>query len=197
MSKKRLLLPKLLFPPVVAIALLSHHIYPDDGFIDTTMEVIAIALITIGTVGRVWVSAYVSGKKNHQLVVDGPYSIVRNPLYFFSLLGFVGAGMAFETITMTLIFTMLFLATHLPTIYAEEKHLRDVFGEAYVAYCRAVPRLIPRAWQPIGPSQITFNSLLYTRAALDSSLIVCMFMMAHIIEWGHTSKLLPYYFTLP
>ena len=35
---------------------------------------------------------YVGGRKNAELVTTGPYSMMRNPLYFFSLLGVAGVG---------------------------------------------------------------------------------------------------------
>jgi protein-S-isoprenylcysteine O-methyltransferase Ste14 len=37
---------------------------------------------------RLWCSLYISGYKNSQLITSGPYSLCRNPLYFFSFVGF-------------------------------------------------------------------------------------------------------------
>ena len=113
---KRLFIPKLLFLPAVAFALVSQHTYTEDGFWDTTWEVLSFLILTVAALGRVWTSAYISGRKNHELVVDGPYSLTRNPLYFFSFLGYVGAGLAFEKLTACLAFTIVFVFTHWPTI---------------------------------------------------------------------------------
>src|SRR5262245_33988965 len=128
---KRLLVPKLLFLPMIAFALLSQSVYVEDGFWDTTLEVLALVLLSIGAVGRVWVSAYISGRKNAELVTDGPYSITRNPLYFFSFIAYVGAGLAFEKLTLAVAFAVFFFLTHWPTIIAEENKLRAAFGDQF------------------------------------------------------------------
>src|SRR5690242_2552426 len=98
--RKRILVPKLLFLPMIAFGALSQSIYAEGGFWDTTFEVISFLLLLVGAIGRVWVAAYISGRKTVELVTDGPYSITRNPLYFFSFIAYVGAGLAFEKVLM-------------------------------------------------------------------------------------------------
>lgn len=197
MRKKRVFVPKLLFIPVICVALISHHLWQEEGVFNLTLEVSAFALVAVAAVGRIWVSAYMSGRKNKELVVDGPYSIVRNPLYMFSLLGFIGAGLAFEQLTFAALFGLIFLATHLPTIFGEERFLRDKFGEPFDNYVRSVPRLIPHSWDFQGPAVCQFNSSAYSRAVMDSGLILSIFLVAQVIEWGHLHHLLPVYLYLP
>jgi protein-S-isoprenylcysteine O-methyltransferase Ste14 len=197
MSRKRILAPKLLFLPVFAVALVSHHVWREEGLMNLSLEVSALALVVIGAVGRIWVSAFVSGRKNQTLVTEGPYAIVRNPLYMFSFLAFVGAGLAFETFTFAALFAALFFATHVPAILGEERFLREKFGEQFDAYVSAVPRLIPRSWKPSCPAEVQFSTAIYSRAVLDSSLIIAMFLVAHVIEWGHLHHVLPVLILLP
>lgn len=47
-------------------------------------------LILLCIAGRTWCSLYIGGHKERQLIVSGPYSITRNPLHAFSILGTVG-----------------------------------------------------------------------------------------------------------
>lgn len=195
--KKRIVIPKLLFVPVICVAMVSHHLWREDGLLNLTLDVTAFVLLAIAAVGRIWVSAYIAGRKNKELVVDGPYSIVRNPLYLFSLLGFIGAGLAFEQLTLAALFGLIFLATHLPTIFGEERFLRNKFGEPFENYVRSVPRLVPHSWDFRGPSVCQFSSSAYSRAVLDSGLILSMLLVARIIEWGQMNHLLPIYLYLP
>lgn len=197
MRKKRVVIPKLLFVPVICVAMISHHLWQEEGVLNLALEVSAFALVAIAAVGRIWVSAFMAGRKNQELVVDGPYSIVRNPLYLFSLLGFIGAGLAFEQLTFAMLFGLIFLATHLPTIFSEERFLRHKFGEPFDDYVCSVPRLIPNSWNLRGPAVCQFDSSTYSRAVVDSGLILSMFIVAHVIEWGHLHHVLPIYLYLP
>ena len=195
--RKRVVAPKLLFIPVIGIALVSHHIWNENGIADMGMELTALTLVAVAATGRIWASAFISGKKDRELVVDGPYAIVRNPLYMFSMLGFIGAGLAFEQLTFAPLFAVIFFATHLPTMYAEERFLREKFGQQFEDYMHRVPRLIPRSWNPNCPPQATFTSSAFSRAVVDSTLIIGMFMVAQVVEWGHLHQVLPVYFYLP
>src|SRR5262245_59839085 len=80
------------FFPLLAFALLSQSSYTEGGFWDTTLEVLSFVLLSVSEFGRVWVSAYISGRKTVELVTDGPYSITRNPLYFFTFIAYIGSG---------------------------------------------------------------------------------------------------------
>jgi protein-S-isoprenylcysteine O-methyltransferase Ste14 len=170
--------------PAIAFALVSQHVYVENGFWDTTWEVLSFLLLLVAAFGRVWCAAYISGRKNSELVVDGPYSLSRNPLYFFSFLGFIGAGLAFEKLTVSLLFAVVFLCTHWPAILAEEFKLRNKFGGEYDDYARSVPRFWPR----IGPMKlhdsIKLSPKIFNRAVLHCSFIMLVYILAHLIEYG-------------
>lgn len=183
---KRLFIPKLLFWPLIAVALVTQSTYERPyGFWNTTWDVIAFLILLVASMGRVWASAYISGRKNRDLVVGGPYSITRNPLYFFSFLGYVGIGLAFQSLVMAGAFAVAFFLTHWATILAEEKKLRGIFGETFDEYCRQVPRFVPRVRNFTVPETVTFNPTFFNRAVLDCALLMSVFILAHFIEWVH------------
>jgi hypothetical protein len=148
-------------------------------------------LLSASAFGRVWVSAYISGRKTVELVTDGPYSMTRNPLYFFTLMAYVGAGLAFEKLTLVFAFVVFFFATHWSTIHAEEAKLRAAFGDQFDEYASRVPRFVPRPGRIEMPEQVTFNPTVFNRAILDCALIMMVFVVAHIIEYAQSAAVVP------
>jgi len=189
----RIFIPKLLFLPTIGFAVVSQHVYTEDGFWDTTWEVVAFLILLVAAFGRVWTSAYISGRKDHELVVDGPYSATRNPLYFFSLLAYIGAGLAFEKLAVCLAFAIIFILSHVPTIFAEERKLRGIYRERYDEYARTVPRFWPRIGQLKLLDSVTFTPKIFNRAVLDCALIMAMFILAHFIEYAQMAGWVPVY----
>jgi protein-S-isoprenylcysteine O-methyltransferase Ste14 len=188
---KRLFIPKLLFLPAILLALVSQHIYAEDGFWDTSWEVVAFLVLIVAAIGRVWTAAYISGRKTHELVVDGPYSLTRNPLYFFSFLAYLGAGLAFEKLTVAFAFIVVFWLSHWPTILAEESKLRNKFGDEYDDYTKTVPRFWPRIGRMKLPDTVTFSPIVFNRAVLHCGFIMLAFLLAHLIEYAQVAGVVP------
>jgi protein-S-isoprenylcysteine O-methyltransferase Ste14 len=188
---KRLFIPKLLFLPAILLAIVSQHVYVEYGFWDTTFQVVSFLILMIAALGRVWTSAYISGRKTHELVVDGPYSLTRNPLYFFSLLAYLGAGLAFEKLTVALAFVVVFWLSHWPTILAEESKLRKKFGDAYDDYAKTVPRFWPRFGPLKLPDAVTFSPVSFNRAVLHCGFIMLAYVLAHLIEYAQDAGVVP------
>jgi len=188
---KRLFIPKLLFLPAILLALVSQHVYVEDGFWDTTWEVVSFLILMIAAIGRVWVSAYISGRKTHELVADGPYSLTRNPLYFFSFLAYLGAGLAFEKLTVAFAFVVVFWVSHWPTIMAEESKLRNKFGDEYDDYAKSVPRFWPRIGRMKLPDTVTFSPVFFNRAVLHCGFIMLAYLLAHLIEYAQVAGVVP------
>jgi protein-S-isoprenylcysteine O-methyltransferase Ste14 len=195
-SKKnaRLFIPKLLFLPVILFALFSKHAYAEHGFWVTTWEVLAFFVLTVAALGRVWCSAYISGRKNHELVTDGPYSLSRNPLYFFSLFGYLGAGLAFGKLTVAFVFVVLFWLLHWPTILFEEAKLRAKFPQEYDDYAKAVPRFWPRIGPMKLPESVTFSPRTFNRAVLHCGFLMLIYMLAHMIDYFQNVGVIPVLF---
>jgi len=115
----------------------------ETSILSTCYFLVGVMLVGIATVGRLWCAIYISGYKNSVLVTSGPYAMSRNPLYFFSMIGFVGIGFATETLTAPLFFLMIFTAAYPFVVSNEEDFLQDRFGKAYADYRAVTPKLIP------------------------------------------------------
>jgi hypothetical protein len=115
----------------------------------------SLALVLPG----LWLRGYASGyvKKNKELTTTGPYAWVRNPLYLGSILIAAGFAVALLSWAVALALTVMFVAIYVPVIASEERFLRATFP-GFDAYCRRVPRLIPRPFSGLGPAQQAANA---------------------------------------
>ena len=101
----------------------------------------SVALVVPG----LWLRGYAAGyvKKNRELAVTGPYAHTRNPLYLGSMLMAAGFALALLSWPVALVLAVGFAVIYIPVIASEERFLRATFPD-FDAYCRRVPRLIPR-----------------------------------------------------
>src|SRR5688572_6326058 len=102
-----------------------------ESLVSDFLFLLGLLLVSIGTAGRLWCAVYINGYKNKALVTEGPYSITRNPLYFFSLIGFVGVGFATETFTIPVAALLSFALLYPQVIKKEEANLSALFGAAF------------------------------------------------------------------
>ena len=100
-------------------------------------------LRAIRTLGKQWTfEARVI--KGHELVIRGPYAIVRNPIYLGMFGMILGTGLVFSrwwTLSAAVVF---FLIGNRIRIRAEEQLLRETFGAQFEDYARRVPAFFPR-----------------------------------------------------
>lgn len=144
-----------------------------------------LLLVGVATIGRLWCSLYISGYKNSQLITTGPYSMCRNPLYFFSFLGFAGLGFATETITLGLGLPAVAMMLYPAVIAREESDLLARFGAQFEAYRAGVPRLLPRGSGFTEPEQYAVNPALFRRTMTDVIWFVAFVGVLEVVEALH------------
>lgn len=76
------------------------------------------------------------------LLQAGPFAIVRHPRYLMVLIGVLGWSLA-ANYSGGYIVSILFVPALIGVILLEERELIDRFGDAYRAYQRTTPMLIP------------------------------------------------------
>jgi protein-S-isoprenylcysteine O-methyltransferase Ste14 len=79
-----------------------------------------------------------------KLVEEGPYRIVRNPMYWSVAFVLLGEALVFHSLALAELAVAFFAATNLFVLFYEEPALRRKFGAEYEEYCRRVPRWLPR-----------------------------------------------------
>ena len=112
-------------------------------FVEREWFLAAFVVSMFGEVGQLW--CFASLDKNRDLAANGPYSLVRNPMYlaryfivlgFFLLLGEVGVWLIMP-------YTLIYGFYMVNRIRREEWLLQSVFGEAFSAYCARKNRILP------------------------------------------------------
>ncbi len=83
--------------------------------------------------------------EDHQLVMTGPFAVVRHPMYLGLMLAAVGSVPMYYTWT-TLLFA-LFAPVLFMRAQMEERVLAAEFGDAWFAYCSRVPMSLPRLFR--------------------------------------------------
>jgi protein-S-isoprenylcysteine O-methyltransferase Ste14 len=113
------------------------------GGVDDVIEAFGVSFIGAAILGRLWCTLYIGGRKSDLVVSAGPYSIMRNPLYFFSAIGAAGAGAQSGSLAVALLLGILCVIAFQIVIRREERFLSGQFGADYQEYLARVPRFWP------------------------------------------------------
>ena len=82
-------------------------------------------------------------RKDHKVKTDGFYTYIRHPSYAFSLLMFLGLGLALNNwVSLAIAFIPPFIAFSY-RIFVEEKALVEQFKDEYTQYRKTSKKLIP------------------------------------------------------
>jgi protein-S-isoprenylcysteine O-methyltransferase Ste14 len=120
--------------------------------IASAFNVVLIAGILCAFAGawlRTWGSAYLgadvmrdTAMRGDGVVADGPYRYVRNPLYLGTWLNILALALLMP-LSGAIFTVVLVVVFQIRLLLAEELFLREKLGDAYIAYCARVPRLLP------------------------------------------------------
>ena len=143
--------------PAAVVTLFSTPLIGESSWAHLMVQTVAWATFLAGAGFRFWATLYVGGRKERELVTDGPYSICRNPLYVGSLLLGVSAGLFLESpLFLAALLLVLTLYTR-ATVAVEEAVLRSRHNQEYDAYARRVPRFWPTSRAFHTPAHISVN----------------------------------------
>ena len=146
------------------------------------LELVGFGLLIVAALGRLWCLSYIAGIKNEVLVTEGPYSVVRNPLYIFSFIGAVGFGFAVEHPVLAALLAAAFAVFYPSVIRREEEALTQAFGERFSRYCDATPRWFPRWSNFHEPESWTIDPRRFRAGLLDAMWFLWAFMLWEVFE---------------
>lgn len=115
------------------------------GSLDDILEVFGIAFILLGQLIRASARGFKSehSQDGRLLLQQGPYALVRNPMYLGILLIGLGITTVLFNWWVAYVFLSVFIIRYIRLIFVEEKKLQALFHEAYDDYCKRVPRIFP------------------------------------------------------
>jgi len=155
-----------------------------------------LALILLGIGGRLWSILYIGGRKSAEVVSSGPYSIMRNPLYFFSTIAAAGVGAQTGSYVVTVALMVLCAIAFHVVALREERYLKANLGQAYVDYTRRVPRFFPNPFIFRDEASVTFTSRTFKTTFLDGLVFLLAIPFFEAIEIGQETGVIPVLFWL-
>jgi len=160
------------------------------------METVGFGLVLVCFLGRLWSILYVGGKKNDELIVSGPFSMCRNPLYFFSTVGAVGIGLMFGSIVAAAVLGLACFLVFRFTARKEAEFLAGKFGAVYAAYAERTPRFWPNPMLYQDQDQLVFSTRALRSTFRDGLYFLAMFPLLEAVEYFRTAGMLPTFFTI-
>ncbi len=192
---------KIVLSAVVAVGVIvfaiTTSVHPSGTILHEMIEWIGIALIVLCILGRTWSSLYIGGRKIEEFVQTGPYSVMRNPLYFFSFLGAAGIGMQVGSVVLGLVCAVLAWLVFYTVVRQEEQVLEARYGVAYRDYLGRVPRFLPNPslWHDEPTLTIRPPRVLMTFA--DALVFLLAIPLAELFENLQAAGVIPVLLRLP
>jgi protein-S-isoprenylcysteine O-methyltransferase len=136
----------LLYLPQLSAGWIGRRIVPQNYAIGIIADVICAAGVAFAVWARTILGGNWSGavtiKKNHEIIMRGPYRYVRHPIYTGYLFATLGSALAVGEVRGAIALVMIF-AGIIRKMGVEERLLSKNFPDTYPEYKRRVKRLIP------------------------------------------------------
>jgi len=142
--------------PCIIVALFALAVPPvqlmGSVYLENVKDMLAVALSFSGLAFRALVIGFVYIKRGglnkkvyaENLVTEGIFGLCRNPLYVGNLLIYAGVFLMHGDPLVMVLGMGSYVFIYQCIVFAEEAYLLNKFGDGYHAYCREVPRWIPR-----------------------------------------------------
>lgn len=176
------------------VFMMIHPGFSQDG--SSAVEYLGTALVFLCVAGRAWSVLYIGDKKNRELVTTGPYSMTRNPLYFFSTVGAVGIGLFVGSVVLAGLLGCLTYLILITTSSKEAIHLDALFGDRFREYESRTPQFWPRPSLYHDAEEVTFSPDALRRTVLDGLLFIAALPAIELLEVVKEAGYVPFAFPL-
>ena len=178
-------------------SLFAQSIFKPDTAIHAAIVLLGHTMIFFGILGRLWATLYIGGRKSRKLIENGPYSVTRNPLYFFSSVAAAGVGALTGSITIMIGFGVFCAAAFHFVILREERFLTAQAGPAYQSYMTRVPRFLPDPSLYRDANAVVVHTRFLKKTLFDSLGFIAAVPILKILEHAQAAGVVPVLFRLP
>lgn len=196
-QKRRRMVGAGLILALLTVFMVTQPVFVQETVLHEIISLFGVLLIVVGIVGRLWCTIYIGGRKAQTFVDTGPYSVCRNPLYFFSSIAAAGVGAQTGSLIASALFFALCNVAFYIVVRREERYLAANFGPEYRDYLKRVPRFFPDfALFTEGPA-IEFKSKRLLNTLLDGLLFFAAIPIFECIAGAQGDGYIPVLFRLP
>lgn len=168
-----------------------------EGLAGLGLQAAGFALVVTGTLWRLWSTAFIAGRKDVELVCEGPYARCRHPLYFGSLVASVGLALSTRSVVIMLVLPGALTVLLWSAIRREESLLAAGHGGRWQDYRARVPAVWPRAGRmpPAPPREVDLS--VYFKAFLDAATVFGLWLLVILLDALRSMGAWPALFQLP
>lgn len=181
MKKRIRIQGTLIFFAIITAFLVSKIIFPHwtKSPFDEVLDAVGILLVLCGYLFRIAARGYKEENTDggNRLVKDGPYSLIRNPMYFGTMLIGCGIICVLFVFWAAPLFLIIYLSIYIPQIKKEEGVLLGRFGKEYQKYCSRVPQYFPNLGALLRLKENLSLRLSWVKKELPSLLITFVFIL--------------------
>ena len=139
------------YPPLVWLPFVVAYVQPIAVDLDRSVQYAGLGVCLASALFAAWAMWSLGTSygirldvfAGHRLKTDGPYALVRHPMYLGIVLFNAGATLALESLLLLVATALVVVPLTAVRIGYEERVLREAFGDLYASYQRRVPPVLP------------------------------------------------------
>lgn len=139
-------------------------------------------LVACAVLWRLWTTLFVAGRKDVELVRDGPYAACRHPLYLGSIVAAAGIGLTTRSLALALALPLAIGAAAAVAARREDAALATAHGDAWNRYLADTPAFWPARWRMRTPERVSVPLAVYRKAFLDAASFLALWLLVLLLE---------------
>ena len=121
---------------LLLVAVCAYFARPDRGTVTA-----GLVLATLGQIFRIYAAGFIF--KNKQLAKNGPYALVRHPLYLGNFMILIGFTIACANLYVVAVVVLFFLIWYPAAIAYEDSKLERIFEDEWREWSNNIRAIIP------------------------------------------------------